>query len=81
MQTWLQGELIVRGDKLGLDELPAALLRKHTLRELVLSHNCLTFLTPDIGKLKQLQVSQDLMPSVVTATLVAVWHGSARYGN
>jgi hypothetical protein len=58
LQTWLQGELIVRGDRLGLDELPAALYRKHALRELALSHNRLQDLPPAVGRLKQLQVGR-----------------------
>lgn len=46
----------MRGDRLGLDELPAALFRKNTLRELVLSHNQLHSLPAGINGLRQLQV-------------------------
>lgn len=36
-QAWLSGELILRAERRGLEELPAALWRKTTARQLILT--------------------------------------------
>lgn len=52
LQAWLQSELLVRGDKLHLTELPQDLLVKKGLKELYLSHNSLAVIPPTIANFK-----------------------------
>lgn len=52
MQAWLQSEVLVRGEKLGLTELPAELMLKKALKELYLSENALTSIPPEISNFK-----------------------------
>lgn len=54
-QAWLSGELILRGERQGLEHLPDELWHKVTAQQLILTGNRLAELPPDIGRLTQLR--------------------------
>jgi len=55
LQAWLAGELILRAERLGLDELPPAIWHKTTAQRLILTGNHLSALPPEIGRLRDLR--------------------------
>ena len=54
-QAWLAGEVVLRGERLGLTDLPAALWRKAACRHLSLAGNRLHWLPPDVARLRALR--------------------------
>ncbi|GBF92057.1 hypothetical protein Rsub_04404 [Raphidocelis subcapitata] len=55
-KAWLSSELIIRAERLGLEELPEALWRKTTARQLLLTGNALAALPPALSALRELRV-------------------------